>query len=375
MDNNFKNALKINTLNTNNTSSNKSNKTNLLLSKLSLLNIPENVLIELSDDYKYLNIQLKPSSQEEQHLLFQFPIEETDLSALKNRHDYQDLLNRYNLYTNDYVDEIKKYSILERAYLQKRFPGLVFNIKIRIKSYDSYINKLNENILKGKDPYINDIMAERIIISEYNGSTDESILKDMCDQVSKALYDFRIQTNFRMKKDLEPNKANSDKEYVTKDYIAHPKDNGYQSEHILMEHKKNKDFKYETQVRTLEMESISKTSGEIAHKKYKPRSRLLNDLSPNRVPIYYEISPFIDAFGNPTLIEIPFENRFYHFYNSEKTDHSYLKGNSNPITYKRFREEQYELEQLLDIDFKEIRQKLRLLNEIEKKHTENKEVR
>ena len=85
-------------------------------------------------------------------------------------------------------------------------------------------------------------MAERIIISEYNGSTDESILKDMCDQVSKALYDFRIQTNFRMKKDLEPNKANSDKEYVTKDYIAHPKDNGYQSEHILMEHKKNNNF-------------------------------------------------------------------------------------------------------------------------------------
>ena len=56
MDNNFKNALKIDTLNTNNTSSNKSNKTNLLLSKLSLLNIPENVLIELSDDYKYLKV-------------------------------------------------------------------------------------------------------------------------------------------------------------------------------------------------------------------------------------------------------------------------------------------------------------------------------
>ena len=37
-----------------------------------------------------------------------------------------------------------------------------FNIKIRIKSYDSYINKLNENILKGKDPYINDIMYSSI---------------------------------------------------------------------------------------------------------------------------------------------------------------------------------------------------------------------
>lgn len=359
MNNNFKKNLEVNV-----PSLNSLNETDLLLSKLGLFPIPENVHAELSDNNKYLNIQLKSSGDTNEHLLFQFPLEENDLFALKNRPDYQELLNRYHLYTNDYVDEVKKYAVLERAYLQEKFPGLVFNIKIRIKSYDSYIKKLNENISKGKDLYINDIMAERIIISEYNGSKDEALLKDMCDQVAKALYDFRIETNFRMKKDIEPNEANSDQEYITKDYISHPKDNGYQSIHILMENKNNKDFTYETQIRTFEMESISKTSGEIAHNKYKPR--LLNDLSPNRVPIYSEVTSFVDDFGNPILLDVPFKNRFYHFYNSERADHSHLKGKSNPITYKKFREEQYELESLLGIEFKNIRQKLRDLNEKDK---------
>lgn len=359
--NSFKSALKVNTPTTvNSTLNNNSTNTNLLLLKLGLFPIPENVQASISEDQKYLNIKLKDLDANSNHLQFQFPLEENDLSALKNREDYQELVNRYHLYINDYMDEIKKYAILERAYLQESFPGLVFNIKIRIKSYDSYINKLNENILKGKDPYINDIMAERVIISGYNGSTDESLLTDMCDKIAKSLYDFRIQTNFRMKKDVDPSESLSEKEYITKDYITHPKSNGYQSIHILMENKNNKDFTYETQIRTLEMEAISKTSGEIAHNKYKPR--LLNDLSPNKVPIYSEISCFTDEFGNPEIVDIPLDNRFYHFYNSEKTDHSHLKENSNPITYKRFREEQYKLESLLGIQFKEIRQRLRNLN-------------
>lgn len=368
--NNFKSALKANVPNIIDSTFNNYNDTNLLLSKLGLFPIPKNVQAEISDDKKYLNIRLKDSEFEDNHLLFQFPLEENDLSALKNREDYQELVNRYHLYINDYIDEIKKYAMLERAYLQERFPSLIFNIKIRIKSYDSYINKLNENILKGKDPYINDIMAERVIISGYNGSKDEILLTSMCDEIAKALYDFRIQTNFRMKKDIEPNEANSEKEYVTKDYIEHPKKNGYQSIHILMENKNNKDFTYETQIRTLEMESISKTSGEIAHNKYKPR--ILNDLSPNRVPIYSEISCFTDEFGNPEIVDIPLDNRFYHFYNSEKTDHSHLNGKSNPITYKKFRKEQYELESLLGIQFKEIRQRLRNINS---KNKEKQEVR
>ena len=127
-----------------------------------------------------------------------------------------------------------------------------------------------------------------------------------------------------------------------------------------MEYLNNKDFTYETQIRTLEMESLSKTSGEIAHTKYKPR--LLNDLSPDRVPIYSEISCFTDEFGNPQIVDIPFENRFYHFYNSGHADHSTLKKKSNPITYNKFRKELLELESLLGIPFEEIRKRLRNIN-------------
>lgn len=380
-DNNFKTSLKIDVPNITYSSFNNFDKTNLLLIKLGLFPIPKNVQAEISDDNKYLNIKIKDSS-EEKHLLFQFSLEEDNLSALKNRPDYQELMDRYHLYTNDYVDEIKKYAIQERAYLQKKFPELVFNIKIRIKSPDSYSKKLNENILNGKDPYINDIIAERIILSAYTGNKerdflkkkyannkeilkqlyieDEAELRRMCDEIAKALYEFRINTNFRMKKEVEPNEANSEKEYITKDYIEHRKENGYESLHILMEHKDNKDFTYETQIRTLQMEYMSKISGEIAHSKYKPR--LLNDLSPNRVPIYSEVTPFVDDFGNPEIINIPFDNRFYHFYNSEHTDHSHLEKKLEPITYERFRKEQYKLENLLGIQFKEIRQKLRNLN-------------
>lgn len=390
----FKSNLRVNVPKIDFSSSNSSDQTNLLLSKLGLYKIPENVQTNISNDNKYLNIKLKDSNTEK-HLLFQFPLEETDLSALKNRDDYLELIDRYNLYINDYVDEIKNYATQERLYLQKRFPELVFNIKIRIKSYDSYIRKLNENILEGKSPYINDIIAERIILSSYaankqenilkeNYSNNEKIIKDlyekdeenlkkMCDEVAKALYDFRIKTNFRMKKDIDPNIANSDKSYITKDYIKCPKKNGYESIHILMEHKNNEDLTYETQIRTFNMENISKTSGEIAHKKYKPR--ILNDLSTNRVPIYSEISCFSDEFGKPIIVDIPLDNRFYHFYNSDKNDHSDL-NNSNKIkiTYQKFRAEQYQLENLLGIQFKQIRKKIKALN-LEKNKEENEEVR
>ncbi|MBQ2937769.1 MAG: hypothetical protein IJE05_02670 [Clostridia bacterium] len=392
--NNFKKTLHVDVPALNGSSFNTSDTTNLLLSKLGLFPMPENVQAQISDDNKYLNIKLKDSPTE-QHILFQFPLKATDFSALNNREDYQELIDRYNLYINDYVDEIKKYATMERAYLQKRFPELVFNIKIRTKSYDSYIRKLNENILEGKNPYINDIIAERIILSEYTGNEERNLLKEkyanneealkelyaldeqdlkrMCDEVAKALYDFRIQTKFRMKKDIEPNVANSDKEYITKDYIKHPKKNGYESIHILMEHKNNKDLTYETQIRTFDMENLSKTSGEIAHKKYKPR--ILNDLSTNRVPIYSEISCFSDEFGKPIIVDIPLENRFYHFYNSDRNDHSNLENSKkSPITYEKFRAEQYELENLLGIEFKQIRKKLRNIN-LETEKEQNKEAR
>ena len=67
------------------------------------------------------------------------------------------------------------------------------------------------------------------------------------------------------------------------------------------------------------MEKMSKTSGEIAHTTYKPR--LLNENSISKLPTYTEITPFLDANGNPIAIEIPFDDTFYHFYGVQLSKH------------------------------------------------------
>ena len=352
--NNFKNSLKVKT---------KSIKpgldVNSLFSELGLLNIPNDLQVNVSNDNKYLDLRLSGDSDSDtHHLLFQLPLHENTFSNSKSRSDYQDLINRYYIYTKEYLDEIKDYALQERAFLQEKFPGLVFVIKIRVKSFESYINKLEHNIEIGKSPYINDIIAERIVISEYKNCRSEKVLSHVCDDVAKALYDFRINTNFRMKKNINDSPSNSDKYYITKDYITYPKSNGYQSLHIQMENKNNSDFNYETQIRTFYMESQSKSSNEIAHNIYKPR--LLNDLSANRVPSYSVIAPFDDSCGNPIIYDIPFKDRFYHYYNTSLNNHDLNRSKRTlPITYDNYKKELYQIENLLGLSFKDLRTRIR----------------
>ena len=336
-----------------------SNVAKLLLKDLGLFPLPENVQAFISEDRKFLNIKLK-DSPDKKYLTFNFPFKQMDLSALRSSDDYQELIDRYQLYTNAYIDEIKEYALQESEYLKGKYPTLICPIKLRVKSFHSYVNKLNSNILSGKSPYINDIIAERIILSQYDGSQDEDLLTYMCDEVAKTLYDFRINTNFRMKKVLDPNKANSDKEYLTRDYFSFPKPNGYQSSHIQMQNIYNPDLNYETQLRTFAIEEASKTSGELAHWSYKPRP--LNDQSPIMVPLYLEIPCILGNEGPQKIHNLSFEDRFYHYFNSDTSDHSNLTEKLNPITYKKFRTEQHGLEELLGVEFKEIRHRIKSLN-------------
>ena len=359
MDNNFKNNLKVKTPTVNKTQSSNFDN-NQILSELGLLNLPKELQVSISNDKKYINIGLAGNKYAStHHLTFQVPLHENPLSYLKNHPDYQDLLNRYQLYTKEYLDEIKEYALKENEFLKKKFPDLVFTIKIRTKSYESYITKLDHNIENGKSPYINDIIAERIIITEYKNCRSEKVLKKVCYDVAKALYDFRINTNFRMKEDVNFNRSNSDKEYLTRDYIECPKPNGYQSLHIQMESKNNKDLDYETQIRTFYMESQSKSSNEIAHNKYKPR--LLNETSLLRVPSYSVIPPFPNPeTGEYEVYDIPKEERFYHYYNTSLNNHELnLSKRTLPITYKNFKNELYQVEKRLGISLQDLRTKIR----------------
>lgn len=285
-----------------------------LLEQLGLTNMSDDVSIQLSDDQKYITIQLAPSSENKNPLLFQLPVEETDLSAYYSHPQLEDLSNRYEQYSVDYVDKIKEYSMNESKFLQEKFPNVVFNMKIRMKSKPSYEEKINSAIKKNQSLYPHDIVAERIIVSFVDDSDDPELLTETCYKIAEALYEYRGNTDFRMK-DIDISNTTSgktDKKYLTKDYIENPKENNYQSLHIVMEDITNPDCTYETQIRTFDMEEQSKKDEEIAHSKYKPR--LLNDLSTIRVPKYAEVPSCLDEKGNPILYNIPLDQSFYHYY-------------------------------------------------------------
>lgn len=288
-------------------------KNNLLLQKLGLANISEALNISISPDEEYIDISLKSNNELPLPIVFNIPIHEKKLNNYYNHPQLEELSNRYESYSTEYKEKIKEYSIQERRHLQENFPGLVFNHKIRMKSKPSYEQKIDSNISKNKNLFIDDIIGERIIISEYNGSRDPSVLQDACYLVAEALYDYRGETNFRMKHTNNNCKYKSDKIYLTKDYIKYPKDNGYESLHIKVEDRTNPDCVCETQIRTYDMEEASKKAENQAHSlAYKPR--VIDDRAPLRVPKYCEITSFLDSDGNPTVYDLPIKYAFYNYY-------------------------------------------------------------
>lgn len=305
MSNEFTNSLKLDTL-----PKIPGNNFNSIINikDLNLSNLTRNIKMSISDDHLYINISNMNFSKP---LIFQIPIEPETFTNLYNHPQVEDLLNRYKLYSTEYKDQIINYSIAERKFIQEQFPNLIFNLKIRQKSEYSYKKKLNDKarIEPEYNLYLHDIIAERIIVSQLDKNipvpTDkedfkkyEEELRKTCIEISESLKYFRQTSGFT--------------QIQEKNYILHPKDNGYESIHIIMQNNDNPDCQFETQIRTLFMEKASKTSGEIAHSKYKPR--LLNDNSISKLPIYTEITPFTDANDKPISLDIPFDNTFYHFY-------------------------------------------------------------
>ena len=182
-----------------------------------------------------------------------------------------------------------------------------------MKSLPSYKKKLNECILKNKPLNLKDIIAERIIISESDGSISPEVLKEACFKVAKALEDYRKNTDFDIiHTNFNATPGKTDLSYLSKDYISNPKPSGYQSLHILSKDSSNSDCSYETQIRNCYMEDASKTDSHIAHTKYK--KRYLDDCATSRVPKYVEVTNFITESGEPLVYEIPDELAFYHYY-------------------------------------------------------------
>ena len=316
-----------------------------ILKFLELDNLPEDIEFNISKDLKYINFKIKDSSETDKHLTFQVPIKEEDFSFYKNHPQSDYINNRYDTYDIDYQAQIEEYAQNEKRFLNEKFPNINLYTRIRMKSRPSYQKKINDRIKKGLGYIIDDIIAERIIISNVDGNEDPKLLEDACYTVAQALEEYRNNyTNFKLK-DIKiiGDSGKSDKNYITKDYISHPKPSGYKSLHIITENKDNPDFTYETQIRTYDMEQASKLDSKISHKNYK--HRFFDDSSILKVPKYIDVTNFKESNGDPLVYKVPIKYAFHHYY-GENID--------------KFRNELNYIQQF--IKFEDIRQKLRDFN-------------
>lgn len=284
-----------------------------LIERLNLSSFSDNVEVFISDDKKYINLKLKDSETSLKHLVFQIPIQENKLSYLKNHPQYEYLNNRYELYELEYLDKIKNQISNEKKFLNELFPDMVTHTRIRIKSKPSYKKKLNDRIKDNKNFLIDDIIAQRIVIYEVNGSDNTQVLKQASYDVAKYLEEYRKKTDFAIKPvHVIGSEGISHLPYISKDYILNPKSSGYESLHIVSEDTTNKDCTFETQIRTCYIEDKLESNSAISHRNYK--HRYFDDTSVLRVPRYIEVTNFKDSHSNYILYDVPLNYRFHHYY-------------------------------------------------------------
>lgn len=365
----FQAALRKDVPNVVNISGSKNLKELFLMKKLGLDKLPENIECSLSADGTYINIKFKDNENVTdpvyKHLNFQIPLEEISLEFLEGHPKKDVLYDRYRTYDEIYRKKVIENAIAERTFLQKQFPNLIFNQKIRLKSAPSYQNKVNKNIRYKKSPIIDDILAERIVITEFNNSTNPEELEKACYIVAEALEDFRKKANFQVKQPSSNNNTyKSDLPYISKDYIQKPKfGSGYRSLHTTFQDINNPDFTYERQIRTLDMEKDAKENENQAHYlAYKPR--FLNDLSLSKLPKYTEVTHFIDPkTGLCMAFDLEESDSFYNYYSIL----SHSQGVS--ISYDKYIKELSEMKKY--INFEDIRQKLKELHKNKQKSRED----
>jgi len=317
-----------------------------LLYKLNLQN--ENINASISDDGKYIEISLNKSDYYKGPLKFRIPLQEENLDEFYNYPQNKVLLERYENYKNEYFNTILEYFAEAMKYLRPKFPELNLSCKIRMKSEHSYIKKINEHILNNEPLNISDIIAGRIIVTSPDKDIPSSELIEKCYEAAEDLEQFMQNTNFSIQHiDNSINSAPTDKSYLTKDYINTPKKNGYQSLHITIESPDNSDLAFEVQIRTSDMEMLSKKDEEIAHTNYK--KRLLNDLSEKKVPRYSQITNFSDENGDYQISYANLEEAFYHYYS---------------VPYDVYKRELEEIQKYAN--FEDIRKQLKIINSIEK---------
>lgn len=184
--------------------------------------------------------------------------------------------------TRNYFNQIHQYTV-------KMHTGSFVKTIARTKGWISYFNKCMIKLHKQQSPAsIRDIYACRSILDSASGKDTLNLIKQ-CYQVMNENIQYLISLGFTPC-DAEPLKdtenfnpdenpeiivpehsylSPENKPYV-KDYIATPKDNTYQSLHIIFKDKYGNYFEY--QVRTYSMD-INAEVGKASHKTYKDNQK------------------------------------------------------------------------------------------------------
>ena len=166
----------------------------------------------------------------------------------------------------------KIYDLIERKH-----PLLHFSIDGRRKALISYEAKIRHYLAKGRPlDDIRDIFAFRLILFGDENSID---LKEHCYFIMSDIIEYAISQGFSpcVKSRLMDVPDTADEtvpEYsknfkydtYVKDYIRFPKNNGYQSLHVVLSDQRGRYL--EIQIRTLDMHCISEV-GNANHTKYK----------------------------------------------------------------------------------------------------------
>lgn len=235
-------------------------------------------------------------------------------SKKKNLEQKQQLLNLYDLYKNNYFRYYVQNLEEENSSLKKAFPNVDFYILSRVKSKHNYKEKLEQ---KGEAL---DIFGDKIILLSVDGKTDESSLIDTAYDIEKFLVTYK------------PNITEIPRK--RKDYIAHPKSNGYSSLHITRTvHLEDKDisFNHETQIKTFRMRETEKDGSASHSTVYKAnRGFYLNNIdSPESaeyfLPLYMHFE-FDKKSRTDKLVVDSFDSRFRYYFHENYEDFTSQKN-------------------------------------------------
>lgn len=209
-------------------------------------------------------------------------------------------INQYNKVVKDkkFLSTLRRHFNNLYKLIEREFPKTFFHLEGRRKSLLSTEKKIIKLLSENKSlDTLRDLMAFRLIIFD-NINLKDSV--EQCYELMNRIIEYGIQNEFTLceatpvedTKDFDnskhnlfiPNKSSISKEYQfgIKDYILHPKKNGYQSLHAVFRLTTGQCF--EIQIRTLNMHAHAE-SGSANHKMYKSAIYPMLEIDKNLIHI------------------------------------------------------------------------------------------